>query len=289
MDQPRDCVLERGGLTRRTDAFDTVDWSVPLDDRAFHLPPRFCPLYGTPLWEQMTEADRRAYSRHEASAQFAYGMWFENILVNALMRHLYHLPATDPRHRFLLREVAEEARHCEIFGEYIRRSGTPPYLPSLWLRLQGGFMKLTATRATFYLSILGGESFLDHVNRATVRDASLHPTYRRIIELHVAEEEEHRAFAKDYLRDAWPKLAFLSKFWAKFYAPLIVYTIVQASVCEEVYLKLGLSDGYRQAWENPRRRERVTEALSPYAAFLTEIGVLDWMTRPLWRAFRLIP
>lgn len=275
-------------MTRRTDPFDAIDWSVPIDDSAYHLPPAYCPLYGTPLWERMSEDRRREYSRHEASAQFAYGMWFENILINALMRHLYHLPATDARHRFLLREVAEEARHSEIFGEYIRRSRTPAYLPSLWLRLQGGFMKLTATRATFYLSILGAESLLDFVNRETIRDPALHPTYRRIIELHVAEEEGHIAFAKDYLRDAWPGLGFLHRIWAKFYAPLIVYTIVQASVCREVYRTLGMPEGYREAWNNPERRRWVREAMAPYAAFLGEIGVLDSTTRPLWRAFGLI-
>jgi len=270
------------------DPFKEIDWSVKIDDDSvYHMPATLLPLYGTDLWEQMSEADRKIYSRHEASAQFASGTWFENILINAFMRHLYNLPATDPLQRFLLTEVGEETRHSAMFGEYIRRSGTPAYLPSLWLRLQGGFMKLTANRASFYIVIYAAESILDFVNRYTVSQKDLHPTYWKIIRIHLTEEERHIAFAKEYLSAAWPKMNIISKLWAKFYAPLIVFTIVQASVCKEVYSKLGILDGYRQAWNNPHRRKAVVSALSKYVAFLEEIGAIDISSRWLWRRFGL--
>ena len=32
-------------------------------------------------------------------------------------------------HRYLLIEVADECRHSTMFGEYIRRAGTPSYGP----------------------------------------------------------------------------------------------------------------------------------------------------------------
>ncbi len=283
----RVAVLVSAAEKNLIDPFKEIDWSVPIDDSKYHLPPRLLPLYETPLWQLMTEANRREYSRHEASAQFASGIWFENILINALMRHLYHLPATDPLHRFLLTEVGEETRHSAMFGEYIRRSGTPAYAPSLWLRLQGGFMKLTANRAAFYLTILAAESILDHVNRYTTQQKDLHPIYWKIIRIHLVEEERHISFAKEYLTSVWPGLNIISKLWAKFYSPLIVYTIVQASVCEEVYIKLGMLDGYKQAWENPIRRRAVIAALKPYVEFLEKIGVVDFSSRWLWRFFGL--
>ena len=40
------------------DPFVDVDWSVPIDDSAYHLPPEWLPLYGTPAWEAMTEPER---------------------------------------------------------------------------------------------------------------------------------------------------------------------------------------------------------------------------------------
>ena len=46
-----------------------------------------------------------------------------------VLRHLAELPVTDPAHRYLLVEVADECRHSTMFGEYIRRAGTPAYAP----------------------------------------------------------------------------------------------------------------------------------------------------------------
>ena len=46
-----------------------------------------------------------------------------------VLRHLAELPVTDPAHRYLLVEVADECRHSTMFGEYIRRADTPAYAP----------------------------------------------------------------------------------------------------------------------------------------------------------------
>ncbi len=78
----------------------------------------------------MSEAERIAYSRHETAALCGAGIWFENVLMQAVLRHLAELPVTDPAHRYLLVEVADECRHSTMFGEFIRRAGTPAYRPA---------------------------------------------------------------------------------------------------------------------------------------------------------------
>ena len=113
------------------DPFREIDWDAPIDDSAFHLPPELLPLYGTAAWDAMTETERIAYSRHETAALCGAGIWFENVLMQVVLRHLAELPVTDPAHRYLLVEVADECRHSMMFGEYIRRAGTPAYRPAL--------------------------------------------------------------------------------------------------------------------------------------------------------------
>src|SRR5947207_6777156 len=73
------------------DPFVEVDWSVPIDDSTYHLPPEWLPLYSTPAWDSMTEAARIAYSRHEAAALCGAGIWFENLLMQSVLRHLAEL------------------------------------------------------------------------------------------------------------------------------------------------------------------------------------------------------
>ena len=57
------------------------------------------------------------------------GIWFENALMQIVLRHLLEIDVTDPMHRYLLIEIADECRHSAMFGEYIRRAGTPSYGP----------------------------------------------------------------------------------------------------------------------------------------------------------------
>ena len=77
------------------DPFREIDWSVPIDDSAFHLPPELLPLYGTPVWEAMSDTERIAYSRHETAALCGAG---------DLVRERAHAggaapPRRDARHR----------------------------------------------------------------------------------------------------------------------------------------------------------------------------------------------
>src|SRR3954453_11322869 len=143
------------------DPFTTIDWSVPVDDTAYHLPPEFLPLFGTDAWNAMTEERRIEYSRHECASLCGAGIWFENILMQLVLRHLYDMPADDPTHRYLLIETADECRHSAMFGEIIRRADTPAYRVTPFLRLAGRIQKASAGRAAGYIAILAAEELLD--------------------------------------------------------------------------------------------------------------------------------
>src|SRR5438874_13347482 len=69
------------------DPFREIDWTVAIDDSAFHLPPELLPLYGTAPWEAMSPGERIAYSRHETAALCGAGIWFENVLMQVVLRH----------------------------------------------------------------------------------------------------------------------------------------------------------------------------------------------------------
>ncbi|MBA2387688.1 MAG: diiron oxygenase, partial [Acidimicrobiia bacterium] len=100
------------------DPFEEIDWDgLPVDDSAFHLPPELLSLYGTTAWDEMTEPERIAYSRHETVALLGAGIWFENALMQIVLRHLVDIPVTDPMHRYLLVEVADECRHSTTVRE----------------------------------------------------------------------------------------------------------------------------------------------------------------------------
>lgn len=269
------------------DPFSEVDWALEVeDDDWYHLPPEKLPLYGTPDWLTMTEAERRIYSRHECAALCAAGIWFENKLMKIVLEHLGELPVTDPSHRYLLVEVADECRHSTMFGEYIRRAGTPAYAPTNGDAL-GDVNALPGGRALGYLLILAVEELLDVCNRATMRDERVHPISRQIARVHVLEEARHMSFAKTYLRELWPSLPNDERESAASLAPLAVAFVADLMVNDAVYEALGIDNGAAAARTSPQHRARIIADLAPLLAFLVEIGVIqgdhqaEWVERGL--------
>ena len=267
-----------------------VDWSLPLDDRQYHLPPEFLPLYGTAAWDAMTEDRRKEYSRHECAALCGAGIWFENMLIQAVMRHLAAMPATDPAHRYLLVEVADECRHSMMFGEYIRRAATPPYSPADAMGA-GPLEQLgdqPSGRALTYMLILTVEELLDVCNRATMKDDRVIPVSRQIARLHVLEEARHVSFARTYLSELWPSLSPADQQSVSSFARVAVAAVSGLVVNPAVYETLGIEGGAEMARNNPHHQARVTRDLSKLTEFLTHIGVITDETRPQWIEMGLV-
>lgn len=252
------------------DPFTEIDWSVPVDDSAYHLPPELLALYGTPVWEQMTEPQRIEYSRHETAAVLGAGIWFENALMQTVLRHLLEIDVTDPMHRYLLIEIADECRHSAMFGEYIRRAGTPSYGPDRPVLLDGS----ACGRTLGYLLILAVEEQLDHANRCTMRDDRIHPVSRQIAKLHVLEEARHVSFAKSYLTEIWPTLDADDQATVASAAPVLVAEIVSLTLDPAVYEQLGITDGAAIARANPHHQANVVAGLAKLTSFLQELGVI---------------
>jgi P-aminobenzoate N-oxygenase AurF len=253
------------------DPFKEIDWGQPIDDSAYHLPPEMLPLYNTKLWHAMGEPERITYSRHEAAAMFAAGIWFENALMQVVLRHLVDVDVKDPIHRYLLIEVADECRHSSMFGEYIRRAGTPSYAPQRPVIVDGS----SAGRALSYLLILAIEELLDHVNRASMRDDRLHPVARQVSRLHVLEEARHVSFAKAYLSEVWPALNDEERAVVSEAAPVLVADVVSLSVNPDVFDQLGIDGGADAARINPFHQATIIKGLANLTSFLREIGILS--------------
>lgn len=253
------------------DPFQEIEWNIPIDDSAYHLPPEMLALYGTAVWEQMTEPERITYSRHETAAMFAAGIWFENALMQIVLRHLTEIDVTDPTHRYLLIEVADECRHSAMFGEYIRRAGTPSYRPDRPVIIDDTH----SGRLLSYLLILAIEELLDFANRAAMRDDRVHVVARQISRLHVLEEARHVSFAKSYLAETWPTLDDEERQTVRGAAAVLVADVVSLSLNPDVFTHLGIDDGAEIALNNPHYRANVVDGLAKLTTFLTELGVID--------------
>lgn len=280
--------LVAASAAKSLDPFTDVDWSPPFDDTSYSLPPACLPLFGTPEWDALSERQRIEYSRHEVAALCATGIWLENVLVQLLAQHLYDLPATDGTHRYLLVEIADECRHSTMFGELIRRAGTPHYLPTSKTLALGRVVTSGFGESAGFVAILAAEELLDSLNRATMRDRTIHPVSRDVARLHVTEEARHVSFAKKFLGERFPTLSSFARARVRLVAPWTVRVIADSLVHRRVYETLGIEGGYEAARNNPLHRARVVNDLEKLTGFLEEIGVIDPWTRPLWHKLGLL-
>lgn len=91
-------------------------------------------LYGTPQWEAMSVGQQRELSRQQLVNMLSAGVWFENILNQALQAGIMHANPTAKSTHYMLTEMGDETRHMVMFGKTIDRVGGISVRPWLYQR-----------------------------------------------------------------------------------------------------------------------------------------------------------
>ncbi|MBW8750320.1 MAG: diiron oxygenase, partial [Propionibacteriales bacterium] len=161
-----------------------LDWDAPEVDGLWAMQPERMSLYGTKLWDRLTDDQRKELSKHEVASIASVGLWFEIVLMQVL---------------FLLTEIADECRHSTMFGRAIARHGVPAYGPRPQIRRLAKVFPLIARGAGAYASILIGEEPVDRWQREQMLDERIQPLIRMVSRIHVVEEARHVTFAREEL------------------------------------------------------------------------------------------
>src|ERR1700733_1297772 len=192
--------LLKGSVKKSFAPVVDIDWDAPLDPDKFYLPPKTVSLYGTPMWDEMTRAQRIELSRQELVNTLSAGIWFENILNQALLRKIMHADPTSRATHYALTELGDETRHMVMFGKAIERVGAKPVRPRLYHRVIINTLPLFFLGSLLWVAALIGEEIFDSLQRQMMEDPELQPIIQRLMRIHVAEEARHIQFARDGAR-----------------------------------------------------------------------------------------
>ena len=198
--------LLKGSVKKSYAPVVDIDWDAPLDPDKFYLPPRTVSLYGTPMWDEMTRAQRIELSRQELVNTLSAGIWFENILNQALLRKLMHTDPTSRASHYALTELGDETRHMVMFGKAIERVGAKPVRPRLYHRIIINTLPFFFRGSVLWVAALIGEEIFDSLQRQMMDDPELQPIIQRLMRIHVTEEARHIQFARDGLRKRAPQM-----------------------------------------------------------------------------------
>src|SRR5262249_48509797 len=277
-----------GAHRKSFDPYKNINWDVPFDCSKFYIPEDMVSLYGTPLWDAMRRENRVRLSLHEATSTLSTGIWFENQLCFKLMDYLIDVSPHDPHFYWLQIEVADECRHSMMFGELIKRSQSPWYRPRFG-GLFAFFTKYLTPKMSMMLGTLAAEAITDYLNRRIAQDPECHTAMRELSRIHIVEEARHLGYAREWLKENWPRLNAFQKAWARRDAPVSARVLTWVRWRPDVYKNVGLPPEARKiARTNPHTRETVIKASEEMVEFFQQLEIIDAGIAPKWRAAGLM-
>ena len=196
--------LLRSSLEHSYEPSLDIDWEAPLVDGLYGMPAHRVSLYGTDLWEQLTEEQRVTLSIHEVCSIARVGLWFEIILMQMLLRYAYDRDPRTQHIQYALTEVADECRHSVMFARMTERYGVPDYKPRWYAHNSGRLFKTIASGPAMFAGTLVAEEITDQLQREGMKDAGVQPLTRMVSKIHVTEEARHVRYAREELERLMP-------------------------------------------------------------------------------------
>jgi hypothetical protein len=277
--------LLRSAAKRSFDPTVDVDWDATQPADIWYAPPQYSSLYGTDLWAQMTHEQRVQLTKHEVASIASVGIWFEEILMQMLLRHAYDRDLTRKNTQWTLTEIADECRHSVMFATMISAFGASNYGVRRLTHELGRVFKATSNNVLTFAGTMYVEEILDSFQRDAMDDDTLQPIVRQVSRIHVIEEARHISFAREESLRALSRSGRIRRVYNRLMIGLIIHEATRALVNPRVYAEAGLNqaDAARAARENPHWRATKTRAAGKVLAFFDECGLIGrenrWMIR----------
>ena len=268
-----------------------IDWEAPLPKDRYFTPPHRSSLYGTHLWDRLSEEQRIELTKHELASIASMGIWFETILMQMLVRHAYDRDPTTSHIQYAYTEIGDECRHSVMFAKGIAKFGVPYYRPVPLTHFLGRVFKQVSNGTLTFAGALFVEEILDQMQREAMADESLQPLVRAISRVHVVEEARHMRYARESLPDEWARTNRAERLWTRHALAQVAYISSTQLVNENVYAAVGLDpkSTRKVAEANPYWRETRRWAARRVVATFEETGLLAGRSRRLWERAGLVP
>jgi predicted nucleic acid-binding protein len=267
-----------------------IDWEAPFAPGKYFCPPERCSLYGTELWERLSEEQRIELSKHEVASVASIGVWFETILMQLLIRDYFWQDPTDAHAQYALTEIGDECRHSVMFGRMIDRFGCPVYKVGSRDNRLGQFVAATGKGARMYAAILIAEEVLDSFQREAMADERVQPLVRMVSRIHVIEEARHVRYAREELARQIREAGRSRLAYDRLIIARTAYLTGTRIVHQDVYRSVGIDPGQgrRAARTNPQHLATLKWAGERIVAYLNDLGLIGGPGMVLWRRSGLL-
>jgi hypothetical protein len=262
-----------------------IPWDEVIRQNEIYLPEKLISLEGLPIYETLSDWQKRELARHEVvQSMYAYA-WSEGLFCLFMNRYILSLQPDNIEYRFLLRELIEEFRHQEMFAMAIKRLDGIPVKPGPVQNFIGLFTAKYFPADTVFMVSLTLELIADTYGEHIRLDPGSYIVLRKVSQLHNIEEARHILFTRNLLQCYIEKAGFLKKTWYSIAVLLNIYFFQKMYVKREIFDRIGMSGTgavYDQAFLNYKKKFS-RECLGSISEFVKSFGGYNWITRPLWK------
>lgn len=267
-----------------------IDWDKPLETGKFGLNPEWSSLYGTRLWDEMTQDQRIALTHHEVGSIMSTGIWFETMLQSMVLRSQYSADYGDAEFRFALTEIADECRHSIMFSKTCSKMGVPHYRPRRSFHELARIFRTVAPPEQCFTAILVAEEVLDIMQRDWMRGENVLEEVRTTSKIHVVEEARHMKFARIEIKEHLAGKTKLRRHIGAFVTSIVAAIIVDSLVNDDVYANVGLDAerAKREAKNNTHHQNLMRMSCVHLMDFLDEVGLLTPAAMRMYRTVHML-
>ena len=219
-----------------------IPWQVEPKPEDIFLPETLTSLHGLAIYETLSPAQKLDLGRHELVQIIASYAWGECLFCLFMTRHILKLPLDNVEHRFLLRELIEEFRHQEMFGQAIQKIGGNPIRQSGMHKFFGEFSNKYLPADYLFMGSVSVELVTDVYGNCARGAPNIYPVLKKMFDLHNIEEARHILFTKSLLKTYSEKAGYIKR---TLYSYVILFNILFVRtmyVKKEIYERIGLEN-----------------------------------------------
>ena len=208
-DNGRDRLLSlyAKGKDKQWDAASRIDWSLEVDPYdALGLPEQVSAIYGTPIWDRLSEQQRRELNRHHAAWQFSQFLHGEQGAMICAARIVESAPDLDAKF-YAATQTMDEARHAETYARFLQEKIGLVYPINDNL---SALLAETLTDSRWDMPYLGMQVLIEGLALAAfgiLRDITTKPLPKQILAYIMQDEARHVAFGRLALKEAYRDLS----------------------------------------------------------------------------------
>jgi hypothetical protein len=240
-DEGRDKLLNlyEKGKKLQWNAQDRLDWNHELDeDNPLQGPEEYAPLYGSDLWNRMSEKEHGWVARHSIAWQFSQFLHGEQGALICAAKIVQTVPDIDSKF-YAATQVIDEARHVEAYSRFLHEKMRLAYPINKYLK---ALLNDVIADSRWDMTYLGMQVLIEGLALAAfglIRDLAGDPLGKSLVAYVMQDEARHVAFGRLALRDYYPQLTQKERDEREEFCVEACYLMRDRFMAEEVWTNLG--------------------------------------------------